>query len=189
MIFSSFFKALGQIGDRRFRRVMGLGVLLALALLAAIYAGFLALIDSFAPGSIDPPPVPAAPLLRVLDLPAPFTDPADPRPLLAVAADPWGGSVAVLANGSPAATLSTPARIGELVTPLVAARAGVILPGAVEIELWCGALGSASGMAAVLDGAGQVLDVLAWRRAALVAARRWRLSGLSPTSCTRMPKR
>jgi uncharacterized protein involved in cysteine biosynthesis len=55
LIFSSFFKALGQIGDRRFRRVMGLGVLLALALLAAVYAGFLALIDSFAPGSIDIP--------------------------------------------------------------------------------------------------------------------------------------
>lgn len=34
---------------------MGLGVLLALALLAAIYAGFLALIDSFAPGSIEIP--------------------------------------------------------------------------------------------------------------------------------------
>ncbi len=34
---------------------MGLGVLLALALLAAVYAGFLALIDSFAPGSIDIP--------------------------------------------------------------------------------------------------------------------------------------
>lgn len=55
MIFSSFFKALGQIADHRFRRVMGLGVLLALALLAAVYAGFLALIDSFAPGSIEIP--------------------------------------------------------------------------------------------------------------------------------------
>ena len=43
MIFASFFKALGQIGDPRFRRVMGLGVLLALALLAAVYAGFLVL--------------------------------------------------------------------------------------------------------------------------------------------------
>lgn len=53
MIFASFFKALGQIGDRRFRRVMGLGVLLALALLAAVYAGFLVLINSFVPGTID----------------------------------------------------------------------------------------------------------------------------------------
>jgi len=53
MIFASFFKALGQIGDPRFRRVMGLGVLLALALLAAVYAGFLVLINSFVPGTID----------------------------------------------------------------------------------------------------------------------------------------
>jgi uncharacterized protein involved in cysteine biosynthesis len=55
LIFSSFFKALGQIGDPRFRRVMGLGVLLALVLLVAVYVGFLALIDSFAPGSIEIP--------------------------------------------------------------------------------------------------------------------------------------
>ena len=53
MIFASFFKALGQIGDPRFRRVMGLGVLLALALLAAVYAGFLVLINSLVPGTID----------------------------------------------------------------------------------------------------------------------------------------
>ena len=53
MIFASVFKALGQIGDPRFRRVMGLGVLLALALLAAVYAGFLVLINSFVPGTID----------------------------------------------------------------------------------------------------------------------------------------
>jgi uncharacterized protein involved in cysteine biosynthesis len=53
MIFASFFKALGQIGDPRFRRVMGLGVLLALALLAAVYAGFLVLVNSFVPGTID----------------------------------------------------------------------------------------------------------------------------------------
>lgn len=167
------------LGDGRVWRVEAVEGALApdLTLVPAPPRG-IAPMTGFAPGSIEPPPVPAAPLLRVLDLPAPFTDPADPRPLLAVAADPWGGSVAVLANGSPAATLSTPARIGELVTPLVAGRAGVTLPGAVEIELWCGALGSASGMAAVLDGAGQVLDVLAWRRAALVAARRWRLSGV-----------
>lgn len=55
VIFSAFAKALGQIGDPRFRRVMLLGALLALALLAGVYALFLALIDTFAPGSIDLP--------------------------------------------------------------------------------------------------------------------------------------
>ena len=55
VIFSSFFKALGQITDARFRRVMFLGALLALALLGGVYAGFLALIDMFAPGSVEIP--------------------------------------------------------------------------------------------------------------------------------------
>lgn len=55
VIFAAFGKALGQMGDPRFRRVMILGVLLALGLLAAVYAGFLALIEAFAPGSIEIP--------------------------------------------------------------------------------------------------------------------------------------
>lgn len=38
MIFQSFLLAVGQIGDRRFRKVLGLGVLLTLALLVAAYA-------------------------------------------------------------------------------------------------------------------------------------------------------
>ena len=41
MMFADFGKALGQLGDPRFRRVMAFGVLLSLALLVAIYAGFL----------------------------------------------------------------------------------------------------------------------------------------------------
>ncbi len=41
MIFGSFFKALAQIGDPRFRKVLFLGVGLTLALLVAVYAVFL----------------------------------------------------------------------------------------------------------------------------------------------------
>ena len=41
MIFTSFFKALAQISDPRFRRVLFLGIGLTIALLVAIYAGFL----------------------------------------------------------------------------------------------------------------------------------------------------
>lgn len=44
MIFSSFFKALGQIGDPRFRRVLLIGVGLTFALLVVAYAGFLLLL-------------------------------------------------------------------------------------------------------------------------------------------------
>ncbi len=45
MIFSSFFKALAQISDRRFQRVLLIGVGLTLALLIAAYALFLGLIQ------------------------------------------------------------------------------------------------------------------------------------------------
>ncbi|MEO3416582.1 EI24 domain-containing protein [Roseovarius sp. CAU 1744] len=45
MIFSSFFKALAQIGDPRFRKVLLLGIGLTLALLVAVYAGFLGLLQ------------------------------------------------------------------------------------------------------------------------------------------------
>jgi uncharacterized protein involved in cysteine biosynthesis len=55
MIFADFFRALGQLGDGRFLRVVLLGVSLALALLVAVYALFLWLIESWAPGSIEIP--------------------------------------------------------------------------------------------------------------------------------------
>jgi CysZ protein len=57
MIFTAFFRALGQLGDRRFRRVVILGALLALALLVAVYAGFLQLVWWLAPDSIELPVV------------------------------------------------------------------------------------------------------------------------------------
>lgn len=45
MIPTAILRALGQAGDPRFQRVLGLGVVLAMALLAAVGAGFLALAD------------------------------------------------------------------------------------------------------------------------------------------------
>lgn len=55
MIFNDFFKALGQIGDPRFRRVLFLGIGLTIALLVATYAGFLWLIDSVDPDGLELP--------------------------------------------------------------------------------------------------------------------------------------
>ena len=55
MIFTAFFRAISQLGDRRFRRVVGLGVLLALALLFAVYALFLQLVWWLSPDQIDLP--------------------------------------------------------------------------------------------------------------------------------------
>ena len=55
MIFTAFLRALGQMTDKRFRRVVLLGILLAFALLGGVYAGFLALIEWFTPGSVNIP--------------------------------------------------------------------------------------------------------------------------------------
>ncbi len=55
MIFAAFLRALGQLGDRRFRRVVGLGVLLSLALLFAAYILFLQAIWWLSPETVDLP--------------------------------------------------------------------------------------------------------------------------------------
>lgn len=55
MILRAFLAALGQLGDRRFRRVLWIGAGLALALLMAVYAGFLGLVAAFAPATLDIP--------------------------------------------------------------------------------------------------------------------------------------
>jgi CysZ protein len=55
MIFSDFLKALGQLGDPRFRRVLLWGVGLTVALLVLIYAGFLWVIQTFTPEMIEIP--------------------------------------------------------------------------------------------------------------------------------------
>jgi len=46
LIFQAFFRAVGQMGDPRFRRVLLLGIVLTFALLIAAYAGFLWLINA-----------------------------------------------------------------------------------------------------------------------------------------------
>lgn len=55
MIFSSFLAALGQLGDRRFRRVLLVGIALSFALLVAVYAVFLLGISWLTPESITLP--------------------------------------------------------------------------------------------------------------------------------------
>lgn len=47
LIFSSFFSAIGQLGDPRFRKVLGLGIVLTFALLVGAYAGLLWVVDFF----------------------------------------------------------------------------------------------------------------------------------------------
>lgn len=55
MIFSDFLKALMQLSDRRFRRVLWLGIALSVALLFGCYALLLWVVDTLDPGSISLP--------------------------------------------------------------------------------------------------------------------------------------
>jgi uncharacterized protein involved in cysteine biosynthesis len=55
MILQAFGRALGQLGDRRFRRVVWLGLGLALALLVACYAGLLLVIEVMVGETVDIP--------------------------------------------------------------------------------------------------------------------------------------
>jgi uncharacterized protein involved in cysteine biosynthesis len=55
VIFAAFLQALGQLGDRRFRRVVGLGVLLSLALLFAAYILFVQAVWWLSPETVDLP--------------------------------------------------------------------------------------------------------------------------------------
>ncbi len=55
MIFRDFLRALGQLGDGRFLRVILLGVALALALLFGLYALFLLAIQALTPDAVDLP--------------------------------------------------------------------------------------------------------------------------------------
>ncbi len=55
MIFTDFFRAVAQMDDPRFRRVLWIGVGLSLALLVGFYAGLLALIDWLDAGTLELP--------------------------------------------------------------------------------------------------------------------------------------
>ena len=55
VIFNDFLKALAQLSDRRFLKVMAIGVALSLALLFAAYLGFVQIIDWVTPDTLTLP--------------------------------------------------------------------------------------------------------------------------------------
>ena len=55
MIFTDFTKAIGQMSDPRFKRVLFYGIALTIALLFGIYALFLTFINTFAPDTLSIP--------------------------------------------------------------------------------------------------------------------------------------
>lgn len=67
MIFTDFLKAIGQLPDPRFRRVLGLGIMLTIALLVAAYALILWFIEATTGDGIEVPGV-EGPVMWVGDL-------------------------------------------------------------------------------------------------------------------------
>ena len=55
MILNDFFRALAQLSDPRFRRVLWIGLALTVLLLGVIFAGFVALIQVFVPDTVSLP--------------------------------------------------------------------------------------------------------------------------------------
>ena len=55
MIWHAFSRALGQLGDGRFIRVVALGAVLAVALLTGVYAALLWVLETFIPGTVTIP--------------------------------------------------------------------------------------------------------------------------------------
>lgn len=55
VIFADFLKALGQLSDRRFLRVVAIGVALSFALLFAVYVGFVQVVDWLTPDTLTLP--------------------------------------------------------------------------------------------------------------------------------------
>ena len=144
-------------------------------------------------GGVVQAPVPAPVLsgidLVVIDAPA-LPGAAETGPLVAAYAEPWPGEVAVLAGlaadaPSERARLTRPAVIGRLTAPVEAGPLGRWdFSGVIEVEASGGEFVSAS-EAAVQAGANAALietdagwELVQFRQAELVAAERWRLSGL-----------
>ncbi|PQZ73058.1 glycoside hydrolase/phage tail family protein, partial [Brevundimonas sp. MYb31] len=137
----------------------------------------------------EPPTVMGAPFLRLLDLPLLPGMEDDGRPVAVVAAEPWrpmtvhGGQDA--ATLTPRATVTQPATVGVLMTPLTRGVLGrwdeanaimVRIEGAGPQSLSAGAVLGGGNALAVETTAGW--EVVQFRRAELVGDEVWRLTGL-----------
>ncbi|MFI0477368.1 baseplate multidomain protein megatron [Paracoccus jiaweipingae] len=136
------------------------------------------------------PPVPVWPVF--LDLPLLRGDEAPHAPYLAVTATPWAGAAAAWMSASDEGgftlnrTILRPSVMGQSLTPMARARAGLTDRGpALRVRMKGGALASADGAAllaganlmAIGDGSPENWELFQFARADLVAPGVWDLSG------------
>jgi len=144
--------------------------------------------EAVVPTSAVTTPLPVWPVM--LDLPLLTGNESPEAPVIAVAASPWPGSVAVYGSDTGddwgfEANVPRAAIIGETLTPLGAARVGQYDRGpALDVKVSGGALGSISeaallnggNVAAIGDPSTGVWEVFQFRDAVLVDADTWALS-------------
>ncbi|WP_290752243.1 glycoside hydrolase TIM-barrel-like domain-containing protein [Henriciella sp.] len=141
------------------------------------------------PDSGKPAVVPADPELFVVDTPA-ISRFDGSGPLVAAAGRPWRGPVQIEAGRSLSlmsgrASLSYPAHVGQLLTPLYPGPTGRWdKAGAIELELETASISSADPLS-VLAGANTLLvqgeagwEAISFRTAELIDTSRWRLTDL-----------
>jgi GTA TIM-barrel-like domain/Putative phage tail protein len=121
----------------------------------------------------------STPVLHVLDLPAPWTSPADPRPNFLVASEPWASDISVGLDRKASTPIARAARLGTLASALPSGPVGRLIPTRPYLHLELGTLDAGqAGKGVFLDADGQVVDIVSWRSAILSGAQVWQLTGV-----------
>jgi hypothetical protein len=124
----------------------------------------------------DGPSIVTAPMLLVLDLPAPFTSSVTPKPLIGAAAQTWPGDVEVSIDDKPLGTLTRGVTMGQINAAQPAGPVGRYIHRPLDIEMRFNGTLSPTGRAALIIDA-TVCDVVSWRSASLIGTNLWRLTG------------
>jgi hypothetical protein len=125
-----------------------------------------------------PPPRPivvSAPMLVVLDLPAPFASPLNPRPLVGCASAVWPGSIDVTIGEQVLGSVTSPMTVAATQVDVPAGPVGRLIQRPLTIAVKFGAAWPATGQAALLQEDDHVADIISWRSATLMGQGLWQL--------------
>jgi hypothetical protein len=120
------------------------------------------------------PTLVSPPILVVLDLPAPFTSPISPKPLVGCACEVWPGSIEVNVSGQPVGNVTKSATLGTLPGTTSEGPVGRLINKPLTVTIKFGAILPNVGQAAVLEN-GVVVDIISWRAATLIGLGMWQI--------------
>jgi hypothetical protein len=117
----------------------------------------------------------SAPMLAVLDLPAPFTSPLFPRPLVGCASAVWPGTIDIIIGGQVLGSVTSPMTVAATQADMLAGPVGRLIHKPLTIAVKFGAVWPTTGQAALLQDDDHVVDIISWRSATLIGQGLWRL--------------